>query len=883
MPKQHRYKRISGREDRFNLRKLKFTISEMNKIALVAESIEDEALNHLEGHEKIQQCYRDLNKVVEGEVLPGKKFNELATSTSSLHDLYGYNVLSYGYPVPNAMLARTQYFSRDVEIITKFLHGSHRAYKRYSPVTDSLLADNRSNMRYIDASKVLPWYGKDIDQWKSMSLYDAIAGTILRMHYFLEKNRYFDIASIAKKMELSHVIDVIRQKLFTDHIFYQFQEQYFSYHSEEMMAYAVLYAFQDLPQLSSYMHVTLPEHVHRRIDTLIHDEIIAPFNHIINGNIKAGGALPTRSKGNIIDGCTGVLRKLDIQAEALKHRITETLTVESIKAKGRKKNLLWIDTADLESPSASRKLLAASDIQGNFSKFIQDAKLGEAIYDKVAQDLPNCPMPFHGMCSVGIRLKAAAAAQLLADREKNMLILPDNLFEFKKMKYMQEEEIKACEQVSQKTGAMLKHLITFHDLAQSCPTVIGILNAWLSYFEEIYQYRGCGVDSVDKLLFPVFFFSDIHFQQMIAHEDEWFCNAWINIRNLLKPLPDYVKKRDWRRVKKEVIDGIFREMLTMNLRTVSGEKNNGDSGQISNPMERKSIDPFSPPETHFSYDTMLVEDVSAPFEIVVAPPGNPAKYRSIVELNQPHIRKLKRLSSIPMSPRGMIRRFSRSGPLFDELRLDQYQHCELVFSTVQYRNMPVPGGREQVVTLFDFSGSMGSSRVWAAKNVSVTISEGLKHCDVMLYLYNTNGQFYRLTEIYNSQQKLIGQNGLASITMPGTDSGTGWNPDAAALLAMNEIIEKKTGKRKTVFIHISDHEWCKSLDNSKFTSTLGEMEYAVNRLIDNGHRYIAARIGTDADPFSESDLPHHYIHFPEGPITDNKIEELYKILVQATE
>ena len=54
----------------------------------------------------------------------------------------------------------------------------------------------------------------------------------------------------------------------------------------------------------------------------------------------------------------------------------------------------------------------------------------------------------------------------------------------------------------------------------------------------------------------------------------------------------------------------------------------------------------------------------------------------------------------------------------------------------------VPGQKNQVVILFDFSGSMGEDKVSKAKDVAIIIAEGLKErFDVQLYLYTTNGSF----------------------------------------------------------------------------------------------------------------------------------------------
>ena len=76
--------------------------------------------------------------------------------------------------------------------------------------------------------------------------------------------------------------------------------------------------------------------------------------------------------------------------------------------------------------------------------------------------------------------------------------------------------------------------------------------------------------------------------------------------------------------------------------------------------------------------------------------------------------------------------------------------------------------------------------------------------------------------------------GLASITANDTSHGRGWNPDAAMIMAVNDVMKGRPAKRRYCLIHISDCEFCKSLARSDLTNALEEVEVAARRIINEG-------------------------------------------------
>jgi hypothetical protein len=280
---------------------------------------------------------------------------------------------------------------------------------------------------------------------------------------------------------------------------------------------------------------------------------------------------------------------------------------------------------------------------------------------------------------------------------------------------------------------------------------------------------------------------------------------------------------------------------------------------------------------------MAVNEVASPIELIEAPPGDANKYQHLVNQNQAHINRLKRLESWPLRPSTTIRRFVKSGPVMNDLQLHHYQLSEKLFNIVNYQPKPAPGTRDLIIVLFDFSGSMDSKKVAKAKDISVILAEGLNsRFDLLFYLYTTNSIFYELILLYNSMERIAGKNGLASITANGTDSGRGWNPDAAMLLTIMELMKKRPDKRRFCLIHLGDHEYCKSLTRTDMPNALDEVVYAVEKLTAEGQQYIAARIGQDIDPLAQKAIAHQYIHFPDGQLTQEKMDELYAILHRAT-
>ncbi len=902
---------------KYDLDRVKQAITDANKIAVMVKDIPARSGgNHWTANTRLKRLSEELKNVFQMEIVDKKGLKDLISPTSPTALYYaGYRILSGRQAAPMLMLAEVDR-AYGVDVILNFSHGSHEAYRHFNPLVKMLLSDG-SGARFIDATCIANI--KDIDYWRKYTLVENMADAVMHTHYLSEKNGYYHLSLTANAFGLSNTIKLLKLKIFADHLhYYRPRQRYSHFHSDmprdetgmECVFDAILTTnagLRSVPPEKACVFDGIPGHlltltelpasIHRKIEQLIDHSLAGALHNAIAKQGEYGGALPQRTLGGVVAGYNNgapqkglpvrppELLEIEGRASELWNEASALLNTPRAGKTDKERLFLPVDIADFESNSPQRKLLAAVECQKNWEMFVAGCCFNEMVYDKLMKEVSNCPMPYTADQPVGQRLKAAVTGQLMSDigiGATTFYHLPNHVFTYQKDPSLEDERNKAVEAVHTAVGNMMQRLISFHYLREvSQKKIDGVFDSWLSFHEEHYRYAGCGVSSVEQLIFPAFFFSDMRFRELIAEEEDWFRNPWLKIREYLKDFGVYFEAKNWFGIY-QIISKIFDEIKKLSL-TLIKDDGTLPANDLFAATKPPAVSPFNPPPAHFSKEQVAVPESLAPVQLVKAPPGNAARYEQLVAKNTHFIRKLRRIDSVFRKPCTSFKRYARTGPIFDDLRLPFYQEGELLYSMVQYTPKIVPGRKNQVVILFDFSGSMGEDKVARAKDVAVIMAEGLRErFDIRLYLYTTNGSFYELINIFDSEDKTAGKMGLASITANDTSHGRGWNPDAAMIMAVNNIMKGRPDKRRYTLIHISDCEFCKSLARSDLANGLEEVELAARRIIDEGNSYVVARIGKDEDPFALSNVRHEYLHFPDGILKEAKVDELYKALVQAT-
>ena len=867
-----------------HLQRLKKAIGSLNEVATEIGNVAQTASDSFWADTRYRILNRKANEILAGEIVSGTTVKECIANTASLLRYSGLYVFQNGHPLPYLLLAEVDHYFFDSITWLTTVCGDERALQGFSPATPFLLTD-RSAKRVVDVRSLAIGNGSEDEMsgWRRYEQQECFTDVALRQHYLLEKNGYFELARICQAYGCDRILQLIRLKIFCDVLYYPKRPRLWHSSNTEASGQATRQAFRDLVDERLSRLGTISATTHRLVEKKINAEVVDRLAEPLAQVLACHGALTSRSRSSVLSGLIGKgqlptvpeeFKKLDKQAGLVLEQVIDLLLGDQ-PDHARQHVIHGIDVADLDSENPVRKLMAASHISQQYGQFLQDSGMAER-YEHIGKQEPSCPMPLDTLLPIGIRLRAANFAQFFADLEGTVLSLPEGLFEFIAPPDRKEEEIKAQQQIHAKIASQLKFRMVVEELVNlESESIRSGIEAWLTYWEQKFDFAGRGVDSIDEMLFPAFFFSDQRFDQLLRNEDENLTDGWRRIRQGLNKLPPLVIDRNWLEVRK-ILDLVFREFLAMNLRSMQTTP-----PEEVNPFSN-AHNPFAKPTNFFSRRAMLVEESQAPFEVVTSPPGSATRYAMLVRDNEPYIRRLRQLQALPHEETANIRMYMESGPCFNTLRLPLYRQGELLFNSVDYRPQPVPGKKFLVTILMDFSGSMGEARVKNAKRVAVILAEGMKELfDVRFYLYYTAGAFYRLELIFDSQNSaVVGDQGLASITRNGLDSGVGWNPDAATLLAMQQLFAEDPGAKDGILIHLGDHEWCKSLSREGMNSG-EEMEYAVQRIVSSGINYVVARVGTDADPFLEVDLPTQYIHFPEGRLSMTKIEELYGILANA--
>ncbi len=882
-----KYARYTPEVSSADLKMLKCLIDRNNRIADSVHAIPTAICgNQDEGNRVIQKCFTQISVLMDTMMSDNKTFKDWLNNQSPAMHFSGYHIFRDKYPVPWIALARIDYAIHGI-LVLEILAGSRKAFHAFSPASERLLTDASQN-RFVDGTDLnamlVDWMQKDKDrQWKVFQGYDLFTEIEFQMHYLLEKNDYFEMAGIAQAMGLNDIVKVFRIKVFVDAVLLASTEKRIPLDSEIIhIATRCAFGKDILLEFPADKPLSVSQSAHKEIQSLIR-EIETPLRRFLAEKDDRESIFPVRSRAGILLGSLagganpsppGQMVEINRLAETCIQNILQILLEDisnTIHGSAPALRGQAVDIVDLDSRQPSRKLLAAAQIQEEiFPQFMAASGISD-LYEVDGKEVPDCPMPYSGVFPIAIRQKAAVFAKLTEDLKKPNL--PEHLFQFKENPDMEKAEADAYKQIHAKFSTVFNNWMTVLDILDKVSAAGRLYDAWATLGEMMLTYMGHGVDSVDDLLVPFFFFSRTRFLQLIEGENRVYRSVWLRIRETLSTMVSDIRNRNWQAVKLK-IDSIFRDIHDLSLSRVNND------ATVANPFSWTTHSLFSAP-AHLSQKTMLVDDSLAPVELVVAPPGNSKRYQRLVLLNQQFIRLLRRLQVQPVEEAAAIKGHAKSGPVFDTNRLHLFQLGHCLFSTVAYRPEPIAGKKYLICILFDFSGSMEASLVSIAKNIAIILAEGLREqFELQLYLYNTSSEFYRLTQIYDSKTRAIcGNAGLSSICRQGLDSGSGWNPDAAIILAVRKMLEKRR-EESAIIIHLGDHEYCRSLSRRDCENAGQEMFYAASILTGDGHRYIAAKVGQDQDPFAASNLPHQYLHFDET-ITRAKIEELYQAIARA--
>ncbi len=869
-------------------------VAAVNRVAASLDGLEERTRGvHIDGHAKSQDAFRQLKAILEEPMTEeGETLAKLLDPNATILEGYGYDILRFGFPVPFLQLVKLDSWGTRRRTIIKFLAGEPRASRRFSAATPNLLMDARGQV-FVDASGVVLPPAEDLpadrdededggkddgwrDHWRLSRERRTFVTATIRLFEFFARNGFAVPGMVAEKAGLWQIRSVMRLKALADYTLVGLSG---SLHDKSGPAErAALAHVAQGPVLERLVGGPLLDPGrHRDIAALIKELVTDPVERVLALEKKDGSTLGRRSLASIELGLFGnplvltreameQLRGIEqgnaVEAETMVIEMLANLPPTSDIGRPRKTMLAeQIDAVDLESSSGTRRMLAASHIQKRFLAFHESVLAPR--YSELMLDYGGCPMPLSGVLPVEIRMKAAVGAQLMGDFQKVVPTLPAEAFDISHipMPVGKEEEKnrEALKAILTQFQNILKQRFVFEDVKLSFGAgVKGVQASWLAYFEENCTYRGCGISGLGDLIFPCMFFSDTRFELLVKYEYAFHRDAWLKIRGVLSDLPRYYRKekKDWVAIRRNIVLPTIDAFTSMALRFVRGIAE--QPAQIGNPLPTPTVNPFARPASFLERRHMAVAESNAPIEVVAPPPGNAFQYQALVARNAAHIRRLKNTAARPSVVRPLLVHARERGPLIDPNALST-AFTGRIFRDIKRRPRKVPNRRHTLLMLMDFSGSMGKAKVDAAKDLAITLAEAFANeADIFFYLYTTGGPGYRLIRVLDSRNRSMSF--MASLAARETESGTGGNPDAAALLAAKQLLKEADVHEGAVIAHIADFELCPSL-NLGLGNAEVELHYAVRRVVPD-HHYIAARVGTNADPIKGID--HDYLHLGDG-------------------
>ncbi len=856
--------------------------------------------DHLYGHQQSVQIIRSVNHTLKQRL---SNENTLADELKGRQPfLNNPSLRLIKIPQPGLSKFCLAYINGrgQIPVLTRILAGDN-ALVREHPLLPVLVHDK--TQYYVDATLFKPSHRSH--GWYFMRLIDTISRQAWLAHHLIEYLGIYPLAMIAKKIEASNILSLVAIWLLL--------EWNADWNGNPEAGFGVPESgLNNRTSTDEALHFLLREYplpieadCAWRPPRSFRDEYIAfiekaltPAKAALRKKMtRQGGAMPERSAFHLIMACdwkpeqipadlvNALLRidqKLTSKVQSLKLAIKGSLQTHRISPQrdfGRFSSARRaIEPADLLAPSAVRAMAAMKLVQDHhWTPFV--ARFAD-LYEG-DEELPGAPMPHSGLLPLNLRLTAAGASTLLAKALDGKVDLPSHLFGAEN--FLRSPDPEAHKAIYHSVNLNFRRYLAFQEVAQAAPTTT---EAWLTWIESIFLYSGgCGLDSVTDLIFPAFFFSTHQFEMLLRYEKAEFKKVWLEIRNRIGSLYDFYQKRRYHNLKDQ-FKCIFRQIATLNLRqmqTIGADADNEPPPVCAAPGQ---TDPFERPANVFSEKHLVIDEASAPIAFEQIAGGNPAALQHAVSRLKPYISMLKHLHVHPSTRAPRLRGRFAHGLDFDLERLDALMvgDTEAPFCNIDYRPAERTDVRYTLRVLQDYSGSMNQERVRLAKDFALTLGMGLRTFDVILYLYATKGSFYQLIECFDSRkQRLGGQHSLASICDEKYSAGWGWNPDGAALLAIQQLIVQETGPaaRNNLIVYLGDMEFCSSLKPNLAPDLTGEVVYACQKLITSGHCLVIGRCGTDLDPIPQEKVPHGYLHLPETGISKASVLELYSLIMAA--
>jgi hypothetical protein len=835
--------------------------------------------NHMTGHNLHKHLLKILRLTLEKPMSSQKTLiEELGSSSDSLLNNHVYRVLKNpGGGLSRVALVEVIRWGRLPEV--KALIGRRAIESDHPLFSGHLLQDGT---RYYLNS---PEDDVDLPLWDRYGLGLELGRLILSGHYTLEYLGLFQLAIAARKLDMRHILELLsmwvllewsdawRQKTSPMHFRYSRDEDG-NLTQRALGMLATEYPCSMVPEVSWHP----PRGFITRVTEQIAGMLEPAMTCLRQVHDRQGGALPQRSAGglilagdirflpfDILKQMQAVDKKIRHEVPIIGHMLEQSLKTDRFFPKKYTSGRRPISPADLLVAEPVRNLAAMKLIQGYWMPFLAD------FTEDSPDSLPGAPMPRPGLLPLEVRLGASATAVILALMlDGHAMPLPDSVFPSGGVAGTENED---------ENKAMFNLIkINFHNylgfrhmLDKLAGTHSVTPDHWLTLMETAFVYDGgSGVDTVLSLVTPAFFFSDSKFASLIRYEAPDFKKIWRSIRSEIEMLHTYHARKKYYELN-GAFTRIYRLICKLNLKTVEGIDPDSDE-KVPPALRPPQTDPFAAPDNIFSKDTLLIEESGAPILLERLGGGNPMMLHNKINSLKHLIGRIKKLYARPQIPAPRIKGRAHKGISFDMQRAHALMvgDLELPFESIDYRSTTSLDTRYTVRILMDFSGSMNCDRVEVVKDCALVTSLGLEsNFDVVLYFYTTKDSFYAITEVFDSRRRRQGGlSALATITDPRYRSGWGWNPDAAALLGIHQMIQKESGfaGKNNVVILLGDMEFCSSLKNG-LESAEAEVGYACNKLIRNGHHIILGRCGNDEeDPIPQTEMPHGYFHLPETGI-----------------
>ena len=881
-----------------DLKTIRWAMDEMEELSRRAKVIPENVHgSHYMGNMEIIAIYERLKSILDAKLSDEKPFRDYLYNNAPRLYLNGHRIVQSGFPVPEAMLISGYRCRGEAFVVQEIVFGSKKAWDQHLPISKRVRTDNTRNL-YVDLAdmeETLKGWMDNTEIWSPWFLHDALdlcARILLDKPYHLEKSGLFELAIFAGYFKMDQSISAIQLILFSDFLLNSgvYRNRWRSM-DKQLKDLAIRFAWSgEIPE-SLLPKREITREAHKEVHSQLTENIIKPLRTIYEKRISTGGVSTPRRMGSLVLAGRKKCKPFSLPEEApeieniskiLTEKITGILLNDHFGTSGFRKTVhLPVDVADLESGSQARKWMAACDVQGEYSGYMENPEFVK-IYERTFRETPDCPMPLAGppTWSIEGRFMAAMFSQLISELGPDVRFAgPLNLF-IGNSPMESSNHSEAMEKMMQKIKTIFDHWLAVQGLLETGLTE-NLLEAWVSYYEYVILYMGCGVSSLTDMLWILFFASEPVFESCLEYETSELREQWRHIRTTLELLKSMIMSKDFDAVLR-AFNTIGDELEKMALHLVEHD-DPGGSGVVDNPTSFENQDPFAAPPNYFSKKMLQAKYSRSPIEMVEIPPGNSSRYSRLAARNDKHIKMLKRIQGEPLEEAANLVGYMQNGPFFDSNQFDRLLVGHCIFSSVSFHPpQPCPHKRIQVVFLLDMSGSMDQDRVNTAKNIGIIMAEGLMgRFEIDFYMYNTAGLFYRLTMLMkSSNRRLTGKSALASITRQGFETGDGWNPDAAILSCITEMYGK-SASGPVIICLIGDHEYCTSLvDDIGCESAEEEMELVLGEMLeDNRFHFVACRVGRDEDPFEQMpNLRRHYIHIPDEPVSKTTMQTLYHIL-----